>query len=286
MEYKIHLEDPNDRTTKQLFGNMSSTSLEECDFVIGSRLSWGGFQSGNTDPRVQQALDSYRSCPKPVILFYITDHTEEYVIPKNVLLYRTSVYQTRLNSCERIMPFLWNTVSFSYILEHKPGQMARVGFCGQTKALPARKQLLDAYENCSLIKKEFIIRRTFWEFIAEEKTRIEFDQNLLENHFNLCCRGAGNFAMRFYQTLAAGRIPVLIDTDYPLPYRDEIPWDSIIIMKPTAEEVVAETVRWSQERDLEEVQRQCKAIFQEYFTIDNFLRRTLEDAFVHFSKPI
>ena len=39
-------------------------------------------------------------------------------------------------------------------------------------------------------------------------------------------RGAGNFSVRFYETLMMGRIPLLIDTDIRLPLSDEINWDN------------------------------------------------------------
>jgi hypothetical protein len=37
-------------------------------------------------------------------------------------------------------------------------------------------------------------------------------------------RGAGNFSYRFYEVLAAGRIPLLLDTRCVLPFDDEIEW--------------------------------------------------------------
>ena len=44
------------------------------------------------------------------------------------------------------------------------------------------------------------------------------------NAYTFCIRGVGNFSVRFYETLAMGRIPVLIDTDCKLPLEEEINW--------------------------------------------------------------
>jgi hypothetical protein len=52
----------------------------------------------------------------------------------------------------------------------------------------------------------------------------EFLDNVVGTDYTLCARGAGNFSYRFYETLAAGRIPLMIDTDCVLPFADEIDW--------------------------------------------------------------
>ena len=38
---------------------------------------------------------------------------------------------------------------------------------------------------------------------------------------------------RFYETLSAARIPVVISNDYILPFEDEIPYDQFIVRVPT-----------------------------------------------------
>ncbi len=58
-----------------------------------------------------------------------------------------------------------------------------------------------------------------------EKSTIEFFQNLNNSPYTFCLRGAGNFSVRFYESLACGRIPVLVDTDVQLPLEDQIDWD-------------------------------------------------------------
>ena len=47
---------------------------------------------------------------------------------------------------------------------------------------------------------------------------------MLSAPFVICLRGNGNFSVRFYETLALGRIPILIDTDCVLPLNSEIDW--------------------------------------------------------------
>lgn len=44
------------------------------------------------------------------------------------------------------------------------------------------------------------------------------------NAYTFCIRGAGNFSVRLFETIAMGRIPVLINTDCKLPLENEIEW--------------------------------------------------------------
>ncbi|WP_452224258.1 exostosin domain-containing protein [Lacinutrix chionoecetis] len=59
---------------------------------------------------------------------------------------------------------------------------------------------------------------------SKEKTTQEFYTNMFNNGYTFCSRGVGNFSVRFYETLAMGRIPVLLNTDCKLPLEDEIDW--------------------------------------------------------------
>ena len=76
----------------------------------------------------------------------------------------------------------------------------------------------------------------------KENTTREFYQNIYDNPYTFCIRGAGNFSVRFYETLAVGRIPVLIDTDCELPLSHKIKWGKhcVIIKEENHELMVAE----------------------------------------------
>ena len=47
---------------------------------------------------------------------------------------------------------------------------------------------------------------------------------MFNNAYNFCIRGVGNFSVRFYETLAVGRIPILLNTDCRLPLSNAIDW--------------------------------------------------------------
>ncbi|GAK89340.1 hypothetical protein JCM19297_1168 [Nonlabens ulvanivorans] len=73
-----------------------------------------------------------------------------------------------------------------------------------------------------------------------EKSTIEFFQNLNNSPYTFCLRGAGNFSVRFYESLACGRIPVLVDTDVQLPLEDQIDWGGRHICRVLPNENLAE----------------------------------------------
>lgn len=62
----------------------------------------------------------------------------------------------------------------------------------------------------------------------KQQTTKEFFENLNNSPYTFCLRGAGNFSIRFYESLACGRIPVLVDTDVQLPLESIINWDNHI----------------------------------------------------------
>ena len=81
--------------------------------------------------------------------------------------------------------------------------------------------------------------------------------------------------MRFYQTLACGRIPALVNTDMEFPFADEIDWDSIIVVADTEEQLTEKIVDCWNTRDIVAMQNQCRAIFDSYFAGTTFFDKIL-----------
>lgn len=84
-----------------------------------------------------------------------------------------------------------------------------------------RYKYLKALENSEAIETDFVYRKRYRAGVTSEeerlKTAFEFFSNMKDNPYIFCLRGGGNFSVRFYEALAMGRIPVLIDTESPLP---------------------------------------------------------------------
>lgn len=95
------------------------------------------------------------------------------------------------------------------------------------------RYLLKLYVSKKL-KTDFILRDNYragvQTIIAKQKSTQEFYDNIFNNAYTFCSRGVGNFSVRFYETLAVGRIPILLNTDCRLPLQDIIDWKEHILI--------------------------------------------------------
>jgi hypothetical protein len=93
------------------------------------------------------------------------------------------------------------------------------------------------------------------------QTRINrFYDNLYDSDYSLCIRGNGNWSIRFYETLAVGRIPIFVDTDCVLPDVG-VDWRKLCV--------------WVDHRDLASLPQRVRE-FHESLTPEQFLERQEE----------
>ncbi|SDC83779.1 hypothetical protein SAMN04488104_100757 [Algoriphagus faecimaris] len=142
--------------------------------------------------------------------------------------------------------------------------------------LPAfqRKRLLNYFEKDSRIQTDFILRNQYkgGAVSPEEKEKVEkeFYQNINRNLFTVCLRGMGNYSVRFYQTLAMGRIPILVDTDERIAFQEFNQLNTLIPIIPfeKKEDIVEELVTYfksKSEEELLKIQATCREIWEEYY---------------------
>lgn len=91
-----------------------------------------------------------------------------------------------------------------------------------------RHNALNVLTRAEGIKTNFIIRKEYRAGAksAEDKARttLEYYQNMVDSDYIVCMRGNGNFSKRLYETLAMGRIPILVDADGIYPDDQHIDW--------------------------------------------------------------
>lgn len=63
----------------------------------------------------------------------------------------------------------------------------------------------------------------------DDAQRREYLDVLARNDYLLAVRGRGNYSGRLYEAMAAGRVPVFVDTDSPLPWPRSIDWDALVV---------------------------------------------------------
>lgn len=147
--------------------------------------------------------------------------------------------------------------------------------------------MIQAIQNDPNLVADFVLRDQFWGGRPHAPDLVkDFWENIGANHFTICCRGAANFSIRFFQVLSAGRIPILIDTDISFPWPDYINWEDFVICEETPQKVLNKVHEWWQTKDLEEKQTQCRRMWENFLSVPGFNRQLQEwaDDIVHPNK--
>lgn len=142
-----------------------------------------------------------------------------------------------------------------------------------------RYQLLSAMQKNKIIKTDFIFRKKYRAGAKTEQQRkqtsIAFFENINNNPYTFCLRGSGNFSVRLYETLAMGRIPVVIDTDIRMPLCDIIDWNAHCVIA-TKQDFMAKLIEFHEninENDFEQMQLNNRNLWLNYLTREAYFSR-------------
>ena len=150
-----------------------------------------------------------------------------------------------------------------------------------------RKKAIKALEKSRNVETSFIIRNFYTpnKYTVQGdpvELRKEYIENIKNSDFVLVARGDANMAVRFYETLALGRIPVLIDTEWMLPLEDEIDYKKIVVFVPYTD--IKNTDRYIRKfwdglsnDEFKERQKLARKIFMNYLKFDSFLKRIFQN---------
>lgn len=151
-------------------------------------------------------------------------------------------------------------------LDHHPPSADPMIRSDQAYAL--RYAILSRLSRDKRLETSFIVRDGYCGGIDREhdasglcRVRAEYYQNLIGSDYTLCIRGEGNYSYRFYETLAMGRIPLLIDTDSPLPFHPDFAWEAhaLVIRPEDLNDVADALVRFHDRLSNQEFQRMQQA---------------------------
>jgi len=143
-----------------------------------------------------------------------------------------------------------------------------------------RSRILSRLQRSKQLDTCFIIRQHYRAGAETAKERrqttLEYYHNQLESDLNVCVRGGGNFSVRFYETLAMGRIPLFCDTDSPLPEIDGN-WDDHIIRFTPKDipDLPDLTMQWLKDKDMQDVFRRNRKLWEEQLSLQGFWRNEL-----------
>jgi hypothetical protein len=153
-----------------------------------------------------------------------------------------------------------------------------------------RARAMKALESSPLVQTRFIARRRYRGGATSAETRQQtsrdFYQNIAETDYTLCVRGGGNFSKRFYETLAMGRIPVLLDTDCLLPFEPSLLWADFIVRVPQANwhalpRAVATHFARHPGEALAALKRRCRKLWEERLSFGGFHRELVRIVLGH-----
>ncbi|HEY4504709.1 MAG TPA: exostosin family protein [Candidatus Paceibacterota bacterium] len=203
-------------------------------------------------------LDGYikmaRENDKKVLIFDWSDLDRPIDIPE-AIVYRVSQYKSSMLSNVIVMPYF--VEDLGRFEPKRKSSIPSVGFVGyagyrniphqvkqyfkdllesgpRKSGLYWRKRVIKLIGKDSRIKSNFVIRLFYTPHrdtikMDPDLARREFLDNIQQSDFTLTPKGDANGSIRFFETLSFGRVPILIDTDCPLPLEGTIDYDAFIL---------------------------------------------------------
>lgn len=258
-----------------------------------------------------------RDAGLPCIFFRANDDPTPSKPPHGVV-YRTSLYRSKLTESERALPGFTEDLLLECggeILLRDKLERPTVGFCGyvgtrqervlhhtlglfrgnRDKAigLSLRHKAIEYLEASDRVDTKFIVRAKVWggsrigtaEWDADRRSAVrrEYLDNVLESDYCLSLRGKGNYSFRLYEVFAMGRIPLFVDTDCVLPFEDEIDWKRHCCWVDQsdlkrADEIVAQFHADRSEDDLKQLQLDNRKLWEDYLSDRSIYSRILHRA--------
>ena len=143
-----------------------------------------------------------------------------------------------------------------------------------------RSQLLGTLEQSPLIDTCFIRYKKYRNGIISKEERATaagpFFQNILDTQYTLCYRGAGNFSVRLFETLACGRIPIIVMSNNLLPLPDKIEWNRFPVIQSSERKTIAQKMALFHnnlsEEEFAALQLYARQVWEAYLTYPAFMR--------------
>ena len=149
-----------------------------------------------------------------------------------------------------------------------------------------RKRALATLSQSELVESNFLVRDSYHFRGAAAgnpaSTRSDFLASLHDHAYSLCVRGAGNYSIRLYETLAAGRIPIILNTALVLPLSNQIDWRSLGVWVESdqlanIDQVVADFHASMTPVELRERQREIRDTWLRYLAPQTFWKHALAE---------
>ena len=223
-------------------------------------------------------LEFFEKNPEKHVFFFVGDEWKIPSIFKKSILFMQSCHKGT-----NAFPLHFTSKIIENLKFSKPIKLANydISFQGNVKAHKCRRDIL-SYLNNSDLKKSFVKTPSLPKYpLVHDSSLIEsYFKSIDDSRFVLCPRGVGLNSIRFYETIAAGRIPVLISDHCKLP--KFIDWSRLIIRVPEKNISNIENMikLFMFQNDLEKISLKLKKIWVDIFeNFQNFLIMNFQNLF-------
>ncbi|KKW43419.1 MAG: Exostosin family protein [Parcubacteria group bacterium GW2011_GWB1_57_6] len=268
-------------------------------------------QLRNHPSYLARCQDTARMAHIPLLVSAYQDDARPIALPGTFVL-RPSAYRTALSAREILMPAYVEDVGAAWGIEPLPkGEKPIVSFVGKADFSSLGERIRYVIRNYAvrhgprkqgiyfrrhalsslaadprivlntIVRKRYSAHRNTIE-VPPAQARAEYIRSIQHAHFTLAPGGDGNYSLRFYETLALGRIPILIDTDMPLPLQDRIDYNACIVRVPWRDiahigDYVIRFFNDRSENSFIEAQKNARNVFGSYLYMPRFLEHLFAD---------
>jgi hypothetical protein len=147
-------------------------------------------------------------------------------------------------------------------------------FCSFRGSLssPFRKKLVDHYKDKA--NQGFTINLIDRWYDHRQNEKRSYIDEILQSRFVLCPKGVCSYTPRFFETMALGRVPVLLADDWVAP--ENLDLASIAIVVPEKNYADLEEILRSKEKQAEEMGRNGRRYWLKYFSKKVRLRALID----------
>jgi hypothetical protein len=264
IQTNVNFEDVNDY--KEIMSkDVQLTDLDSCDFILYPNKF-------DNSLYLKDYIEMAKDTDKLLVVFYNDDNeSPAKELDVDYTIFRTSFDKGNRKGFEKALP-AWSKDFKKYkdIPIRPKEQKPVIGFCGAITH-QIRSMALDQFKHRDpQYITNFLIRNQFWGGNPDDPSlRMEFIDNTIDSDFVICARGAGNFSYRLYETLSAGRIPIFIDSNTPVPFEDHLKLDQYFpVVKQDEICNITDIVLnfWNRIDDYNILQESLRSIYENYFS--------------------
>jgi hypothetical protein len=143
-----------------------------------------------------------------------------------------------------------------------------------------RFKMLQGLKKSNKVETNFICYRGFVgglnSFKNASGVNSIFYENMRTSHYIFCYRGWGNFSLRLFETIAVGRIPVIVRSNNNLPLEEKIDWNIFPVIKENEhnniDAIISTFHNKLSNEDFENLQYAARKIWEEFFTYHSYMQ--------------